>query len=157
MITATLDLIDGWTFSGDPALEFGIRFADGDADRIYPDALTFGYTVTVNGDETGILTWPPSNIVIRELTPSRLFPYRLDAAPDDEVTLLVWAINAGVTVEDEMTFTVPRPPQPYPSWTWKDGAWTPPVPYPNGGGFYTWDEGAQNWATVDPISEQGED
>lgn len=41
-----------------------------------------------------------------------------------------------------------RPPQPYPSWTWDDG-WHPPVPYPDDEQFYTWDEDAQSWVTVD--------
>ena len=151
MITATFDLTGGWTFDGDPALDFGIRFADGDADRIYPDGLAFGWTVLVNGNEAESLSWPPSNIVIRELTPSRVFPYRVDAAPDDEVTLSVWATNAGVTVDGEITFTVPRPAQPYPSWTWEDGAWTPPLPYPDGEGWYSWDEDAQAWVEQDVI------
>ena len=145
MIVACFDLANRWTFFGEPALDFGIRFSDGNADRIYPDALTFGWAVLVNGDEMDTHEWPPSNIVIRELTPSRVFEYRLDAAPDDEVTLSVWATNAGVTVEGETAFTVPRPPQPFPSWTWEDGAWTPPVPYPDGDGYYTWHEDAQEW------------
>ena len=148
MIIATFDLTGGWTFNLNSEGNLGICFADGGADRIYPDALTFGYTVTVNGDETDSLTWPPSNIVIRELSPSRVFPYRLDAAPDDEVTLLVWATNAGVTFEGETTFTAPGPEQPYPSWTWSDGEWTAPVPYPDGDGWYEWDEEALDWVVI---------
>ena len=42
-----------------------------------------------------------------------------------------------------------RPPQPYPSWTWVDGSWTPPVPYPDDDGFYTWDEDEQAWIEFD--------
>ena len=145
MIIATFDLTGGWTFGGDPATDFGIRFADGDADRIYPDGLGFGWTLLVNGNESDAHEWPPSNIVIRELTPLRVFPYRADAKPDDEVTLLVWATNAGVTVEAETTFTLPRPEQPFLSWTWVDGAWTPPVEYPDDDGLYVWDEDQQSW------------
>ena len=145
MIVACFDLTDGWTFSGDPALDFGIRFADGDADRIYPKGLAFGWTLLVNNDESDTHEWPPSNIVIRELTPSRVFPYRADANADDEVTLLVWATNAGVTFEDETAFTVPRPPQPHPSWTWGDGYWQAPTPYPDDEAPYVWDEDQQDW------------
>ena len=153
MITATFDLTSGWTFDGDPALDFGIRFADGDADRIYPDALAFGWTVLVNGDEADSLSWPPSNVVIRELTPSRVFPYRLDAAPDDEVTLSVWAKNGGVTVKDETTFTVPRPPQPYPSWVWEEGYWQAPTPYPDDDACFTWDEDLKDWIACEDTEE----
>jgi len=41
------------------------------------------------------------------------------------------------------------PPQPFPSWhlddTWN---WQPPVPYPDDGGIYTWDEATQSWLPV---------
>jgi hypothetical protein len=38
-----------------------------------------------------------------------------------------------------------RPPQPYPSWIWVDGAWTAPVPYPDEPGDWCWDEDAVDW------------
>lgn len=39
------------------------------------------------------------------------------------------------------------PPQPYPSWTLNEGTaqWEAPVPYPNDGKRYEWNEQAQNW------------
>ena len=39
------------------------------------------------------------------------------------------------------------PPKPYPSWLLNTNTfqWEPPVPYPNDGGFYTWDEATQSW------------
>ena len=42
------------------------------------------------------------------------------------------------------------PPQPYPSWTLDEASclWEPPVPYPNDGHTYTWDEAAQAWTPV---------
>lgn len=49
-----------------------------------------------------------------------------------------------------------RPPQPYSSWAWADDSWHPPVPYPNDGGLYMWDEETLSWATVTPISDQGD-
>jgi hypothetical protein len=42
-----------------------------------------------------------------------------------------------------------KQPQPYPSWTWADGeGWTPPVPYPDDGGEYRWDEGSGEWVAI---------
>jgi hypothetical protein len=43
-------------------------------------------------------------------------------------------------------------PQPYPSWTisaptWE---WQAPVPYPNDGKVYTWDEATLSWVLADP-------
>jgi len=40
-------------------------------------------------------------------------------------------------------------PQPYPSWTLDDDyQWQPPVPYPNDGGEYVWDEATQQWVAT---------
>lgn len=41
-----------------------------------------------------------------------------------------------------------RPPQPYPSWSWDGTGWQPPIPMPDDDGFYSWDENAQEWTTV---------
>lgn len=145
MITATFDFTTGWTFHGDPDTSFGISFSDGDKERITPTNLHFGYTLTVNGEQTDTHTWPPDNMTIRELTPQRIFNYRALAQADDEITLNVWAENGGTRVEDQTVWTVPRPTQPHPSWTWTDGRWQAPTPYPDGDGFYAWDEQTGDW------------
>lgn len=36
-----------------------------------------------------------------------------------------------------------KPSQPYESWTYEDGVWTPPTPKP--GDNYTWNEELQEW------------
>lgn len=40
------------------------------------------------------------------------------------------------------------PPQPFASWTLNEESclWDPPVPRPNDGQVYAWDEGSQQWA-----------
>lgn len=38
-----------------------------------------------------------------------------------------------------------RPPQPYPSWTWENDAWTPPVPLPEDENVYSWSEDKLDW------------
>jgi len=39
------------------------------------------------------------------------------------------------------------PPQPYASWTLNEDTclWDSPVPYPNDGNLYTWDESTTSW------------
>ena len=39
------------------------------------------------------------------------------------------------------------PPKPYPSWLLNTNTcrWEPPIPYPNDGNLYTWDEATQSW------------
>ena len=77
----------------------------------------------------------------------------LDAvrADFDEVRVLD-AAAIGWTVEEEGL----RVPPPFPSWTWDGTAWQPPVPHPDDENVYAWDEDSQTWATVDPISKQGD-
>ncbi len=38
-------------------------------------------------------------------------------------------------------------PTPYPSWVLNEETckWQPPVPYPEDGGYYVWNEGEKNW------------
>ena len=43
-----------------------------------------------------------------------------------------------------------RPPSPFPSWVWADGAWTAPVPRPSEPGAWRWDEDAQEWIDTTP-------
>ena len=48
------------------------------------------------------------------------------------------------------------PPQPYPSWI-KDSftyLWSAPVPYPDDGKLYYWDEGTLSWIEFIPPTEQ---
>jgi hypothetical protein len=43
-------------------------------------------------------------------------------------------------------------PQPYPSWTLNaDAKWQAPVPYPNDGKIYTWDEDSLSWVEVEGV------
>lgn len=43
------------------------------------------------------------------------------------------------------------PPQPYPSWLLDETTclWQPPIPYPDDGGMWTWNEHLQQWEAVD--------
>ena len=42
------------------------------------------------------------------------------------------------------------PPKPYPSWTWSEDGWASPIPEPDDGVAYEWNEDQQNWI---PITE----
>lgn len=44
-------------------------------------------------------------------------------------------------------------PQPYPSWELDANAqWQAPVPYPNDGGMYAWDEGTLSWVETEGMA-----
>ena len=62
----------------------------------------------------------------------------------DEIRI-VPAAGIGWTVEEDGL----RPPSPYPSWVWDGSEWVAPVPMPDDGGAYLWDEDAQDWKPVE--------
>ena len=43
------------------------------------------------------------------------------------------------------------PPKPYPSWVLNEFSclWEAPIPYPDDGGFYVWNEETQSWVQVE--------
>ncbi len=47
------------------------------------------------------------------------------------------------------------PPPPFDSWILNEDTclWESPIPYPEDGNIYTWDESTQNWAVVEPPAE----
>jgi hypothetical protein len=56
---------------------------------------------------------------------------------------------AGVSSTYDATNDVFYPPQPYPSWTLDSSwSWQSPVPYPDDGKQYGWDESVVNWVEV---------
>jgi hypothetical protein len=78
--------------------------------------------------------------------------------PDQDQSKALRANYAGVgytldmSVVQNGTIGVFYAPQPYPSWTVSAPTWIwqPPVPYPNDGKAYYWDEATQSWVLVEP-------
>lgn len=157
-VCASLNFADGtWEFVVEPESHFPnieVGFREGNNPAVF-DGLAFGLTVTVNGQKRYAATYPPEGVAYKATDQTYISSDRVALAADDVATLAVWAENGGVWYDDEVTFTIPRPPQPYPSWTWSDG-WQPPIPYPDDENFYEWDEETFSWATVDPNSGQGD-
>lgn len=56
--------------------------------------------------------------------------------------------GVGYTYDAAMNAFVP--PQPYPSWVLdvETAQWNPPIPYPNDGKIYKWDETTKSWVAV---------
>ena len=151
-VLARLDLSTGtWAFdvapeSPSPTVEIGFHHADRPATF---DRLTFGLTVVADGTIHLTKAYPPSGVRYVSTDQTYLTTDRVDLTADAEVTLAVWAENGGTRHEAQTTFVVPRPDQPYPSWSWEDGAWVAPITYPDDGGIYSWDEDAGSWTPAD--------
>ena len=71
--------------------------------------------------------------------------YGQDGQPDGGVALRKNYAGIGYTYSPAKDAFIP--PQPYPSWTLDDATclWQSPVPYPNDGKVYVWDEQTQTW------------
>lgn len=59
---------------------------------------------------------------------------------------------AGVGYSYDASLDAFIPPQPYPSWIFNPNTcqWDPPVPYPNDGKVYYWDEATLSWVLMEP-------
>lgn len=74
--------------------------------------------------------------------------YGPDGQPDGGVALR--GNYAGIGFTYDRINDVFYPPQPYPSWALNEATWTweAPVPYPDDGGSYMWNEEMENWDEV---------
>lgn len=109
--------------------------------------LTFGYALSVNGVEAASGQWPPAHWTGRGYVASDqayIEAVRITYAPEDEIEVTLWAQD-GQRFETTWQYQAPRFVQPYPSWTWDGSRWQPPVPYPEDGNDYQWDEPTQSW------------
>ena len=54
---------------------------------------------------------------------------------------------AGIGFKYDVTLDAFISPKPYPSWFLNEGSciWEAPVPYPNDGQMYSWDESTKSW------------
>ena len=91
--------------------------------------------------------YPPPNVRYIRTDQKYIVTERLvNLIPDQTYQLYLWAKNNGKSFEKTVEFTVPRPTQPYESWTWDGDKWEPPVPRPEGeDSLYTWNETDQKW------------
>ena len=69
--------------------------------------------------------------------------------PDDGVALRKNYAGIGYTYDKKRDAFIP--PKEYPSWSLNEQTclWEPPIPYPNDGKIYTWDEENKNWVSLD--------
>jgi len=115
---------------------------------VHFDGLEYGVTITRNNGAPETHTFPPSGVVYRNTDQDVLTALTVRWRPEDAIKLNVWITNGGVTRTGQHNLTVPRPVQPYPSWTWDGIRWIAPVPYPLGSGFFDWDDSTQTWVAA---------
>lgn len=111
---------------------------------------SFGFTASTNGVEFASKTWPPAGVKYVSTDQDILETARVMWEADAVVTFNFWLNSAGESHSTNLVVTVPRPPKPYPSWHWDAPtlSWQAPVPYPDDGKDYVWDEANQKWVLV---------
>lgn len=75
--------------------------------------------------------------------------YGPDGKPDGGIALRKNYAGIGYTYDHLRDAFIP--PQPYPSWTLNENSclWDSPVPYPDDGELYYWDEETLSWVLVE--------
>jgi len=107
--------------------------------------LQFKYKLKQNGEVQQQGSYPPPNTEYLNSDQDYLVVERLNLTQETTYELYLWAENGGQSFEKTFEFITPRPFQPYPSWIWNGETWEAPVPYPEGGGSYVWNEDTQEW------------
>jgi len=115
-----------------------------DGETIGFNNLSFGFIV-LRGEETIFnKSYPPPGTTYIKSDQTILVVERINWKPDWELKIQIWVQTFGQSYGTELELTVPRPIQPYPSWTWDVENWIPPTPYPEDG-KWTWDEDTLSW------------
>ena len=106
---------------------------------------SFGFTASTNGVEFDSKSWPPAGVTYVSTDQDILESARITWETDAVVTFNLWLDSRGTNYQTNLVVTVPRPTKPYPSLTWDGNGWKPPVPCPDDGKRYTWNEDEQQW------------
>ena len=112
--------------------------------------LKFKYELKQNGNIKQYGVYPPAGVKYVRSDQLYIVVERLKLEMETEYELYLWAENNKQAFDTTVTFTTPRPAQPYPSWTWDadNQRWEPPVPMPDDGKSYQWNEETQFWDEV---------
>jgi hypothetical protein len=105
-----------------------------------------GFSVTITEINTKFIpiSFPKQGVILKSTDQFFLFSERILWNAED---VLNFKVKIG-ELEKEFTFTVPRPEQPYPSWTWSNGKWNALVAYPEDGSRYAWNEETLTWDKI---------
>ena len=78
-----------------------------------------------------------------------------DGVPSEDQTKALRFNYAGIGFTYDEGRDAFIPPKPYPSWVLDDYTclWVSPLPYPEDGGQYIWDENAIDWTAVENETE----
>ena len=129
-----------------------IGFTD-DAPVVEFKDLKFKYELKQDSNIKQYGVFPPPGVKYVRTDQPYIVVERLNLVLETDYELYLWAENGGESFETTVSFTTPRPAQPYESWTWDGERWNPPVERPDDGKDYEWDEETQSWVEVTEENE----
>lgn len=128
------------------SLQLCFRFK-GDDPIVKFSNLSFGYTITIDGNEVYTNKYPRSGQMYDSSDQLDLETVSFNIVPGTIYKLFIWCEESGNRTQDTYEIITALPPQPYPSWIWDGSRWISPVPYPQvtEGNVYYWNEEDKTW------------
>ena len=110
--------------------------------------VKYGVKFYVEDRLVGEESYPKERMAINTLTSGYSVEPCFDFESCKNHKVYLWAEVNGELIEKEIEIPMVLPIQPYPSWTFKNGKWVPPVPEPEIG-IYAWDESKRQWILME--------
>ena len=115
--------------------------------------LQFGFEVKLENNIISYGNFPSFGVKYITTDQKYLTSNRINYSPDKDIEIKIWRINNGIHSETKIVFKSPIPDKPYESWIWDGEVWTSPIPYPEDGKEYHWNEEGLKWDRIDLLEE----
>lgn len=115
--------------------------------------LSFGFELKENGNIRQYGQFPKPSVKYVQTDQEYLVAIQLKTVTTHTYKLFLWAENDATRIEKTFTIEIPKPDKPYNGWFWNQEAltWDSPIPYPDDGKEYDWDEATTSWKEVNEI------
>jgi hypothetical protein len=121
------------------------------------EGMTFGILIKLSDTTIFDKKYPPTGVKYISTSDDLLISERIsNLLPESECKLSVWVSDSNGNYNKDTTFIIPKPLQPFSSWTWDGTIWTAPLPYPEDDQRYLWNEelyqsdNTKGWVLTDP-------
>lgn len=120
------EILKGYT----PSDEVVFDFVDNGNSYVEFKDLSFGFLIKEDENILYDVSFPAENVKYISTDQDYLENYFIDGlVPEKKYVIEVWAINDNKHFSDFVSFTMPKPRQPSPSWKWdsENNFWIPPL------------------------------
>ena len=124
-----------------------INFVTG-PDMLFNNTFTVGYNFYVENELVSSDDFPKFRMLEGTISSSYSIEPPIDFVKDKPQRIHLWAELDDMFIEHNIVLENLIPPKPYPSWSYINGTWTPPIPQPEKG-IWSWDEDNQTWKLND--------